>query len=171
MESWDVYDIHRIPTNKQMKRGAAFEQGAYHLVVHICLFNQQGEMLIQKRHANKDTWPNWWDFTVGGSALAGETSQQAAEREVAEEIGFSIQLANQRPAFTLNFEYGFDDYYLQEVDLDIDSLVFPTEEVQEVCWATKTEILQLIKRGKFLNYHESLIELLFAMKNNYGAFK
>jgi len=87
MEIWDVYDKDRNLTGKQMKRGDAFEQGAYHVVIHVCLFNQYGEMLIQQRQPDKGNWKNMWDVTVGGSAIAGETRQQAAEREVKEEIG------------------------------------------------------------------------------------
>lgn len=60
-------------------------KGTYHLVVHVCVFNQKGEMLIQQRQPFKQGWPNLWDVTMGGSALAGETSQQAAMRELKEE--------------------------------------------------------------------------------------
>lgn len=31
-----------------------------------------------------------WDLTVGGSAISGDTSQMAAEREVYEEIGYPL---------------------------------------------------------------------------------
>ena len=33
-----------------------------------------------------------WDITVGGSAMIGENSRQAAMREVAEELGLKIDL-------------------------------------------------------------------------------
>lgn len=46
METWDIYDKDRSLTGKQMNRGETFEQGAYHLVVHVCLFKERGEMLI-----------------------------------------------------------------------------------------------------------------------------
>ena len=44
-----------------------------------------------------------WDLTAAGSALQGESSWQAAEREVAEEIGLKIDLSNKRPIFSINF--------------------------------------------------------------------
>lgn len=169
MEIWDTYDKHRNLTGKQMERGAVFEKDNYHLVIHVCLFNQQGEMLIQQRRADKEGWPSMWDITVGGSAIAGETSQQAAEREVGEEISYSINLENHRPSLTINFENGFDDYYLLEVDVDITRLSFPTEEVAQVKWASQAEILEMISKGSFLPYRESLIALLFDMKSSRGA--
>ncbi|GEL05286.1 NUDIX domain-containing protein [Rummeliibacillus sp. G93] len=171
MEMWDVYDKDRKLTGKQMRRGDAFEQGDFHLVIHVCLFNQQGEMLIQQRQPNKDHWQNMWDLTVGGSALAGETSQQAAEREVEEEIGLVLNLQKLRPSVTVNFEYGFDDYYVSEIDVDLRKLPLPTEEVSQVKWAAKDAIFHLISEGQFIPYHESLISLLFDTRHMIGAHK
>lgn len=51
-----------------------------------------------------------WDLSGAGSALQGETSQEAAEREIAEELGLVINWAGKRPCLTLNFPEGFDDY-------------------------------------------------------------
>lgn len=169
METWDVYDKDRNLTGKQMNRGERFEQGAYHLVVHVCLFNKHGEMLIQQRQPDKDDWKNMWDVTVGGSAIAGENSQQAAEREVKEEIGYILDLQHTRPSITVNFEKGFDDYYLIEADLDIIDLSLPTEEVVQVKWASKDEIFHMISEGLFIPYQKSLIALLFDMRHQMDA--
>lgn len=164
METWDIYDKDRKLTGKKMKRGEMFAQDAYHLVIHVCLFNDHGEMLIQQRQPHKDDWKNMWDVTVGGSAIAGETSQQAAEREVHEEIGYVLDLHNKRPSITVNFENGFDDYYLIDADIDILELPLPTEEVVQVKWASKDDIFKMIAEGLFIPYHTSLIELLFDMR-------
>lgn len=169
METWDIYDKDRNRTDKRMKRGDRFERGAYHLVIHVCLFSQQGEMLIQQRQPDKDDWKNMWDITVGGSAVAGETSQQAAEREVEEEIGYTLDLRNKRPSLTVNFENGFDDYYLLETPLNISELSVPTEEVKQIRWASKHVIFNMIEEGSFIPYRESLIALLFDMRHNMGA--
>src|SRR5690625_2699968 len=169
METWDIYDKDRNLTGKQMKRGETFEQGAYHLVVHVCLFNERGEMLIQQRQPDKDDWKNMWDVTVGGSAIAGETSQQAAEREVKEEIGYMLNLQNKRPSLTVNFENGFDDYYLIEADLNIIELSLPTEEVVQVKWASKDDIFNMISKGLFIPYHKPLIALLFDIRYKMDA--
>ncbi|MDF2947990.1 MAG: hydrolase, partial [Bacillales bacterium] len=78
MELWDVYEINRNKTNKTNKtmvRGESFEKNNYHLVVHVCVFNSNGEMLIQQRQPFKEGWSNMWDITVGGSAIKGDTSQ------------------------------------------------------------------------------------------------
>lgn len=169
MELWDVYNRDRTKTNKTMVRGEKFEKDAFHLVVHACIFNSKGEMLIQQRQPFKSGWSNMWDITVGGSAISGETSQTAIERELFEEIGLKISLQNVRPRLTINFDVGFDDIYLIEKEIDKNDLVLQYEEVQRVKWATLDEILQKIDDGTFIPYYKSLIQLLFDMRKQYGC--
>ena len=169
MEIWDVYNKDRIKTDKTMERGSTFADGAYHMVVHVCIFNTQGEMLIQQRQPFKEGWPNMWDVTVGGSATAGDSSQSAAERELFEEIGYQLNLNNIRPHLTVNFEVGFDDYYLVEVDIEIEKLKLQYEEVQRVKWASKDEILLMLEQGEFIPYYKNLLELLFDIRKKYSA--
>ena len=171
MELWDVYDINRNKTDKTMCRGDAFERGCYHLVVHICIFNSKGEMLIQQRQPFKKGWSDMWDVTVGGSAVQGDDSQSAAARELLEEIGLKIDFKNIRPHITVNFNKGFDDYYLIEKEVDINELSLQYEEVQRVKWATKEEIFSMIDDGQFIPYFKSLIELFFDIRKQYGSIR
>ncbi|RDY28136.1 NUDIX domain-containing protein [Romboutsia weinsteinii] len=168
MEIWDVYDKDRIKTGETMVRGSKFRENTYHMVVHVCIFNLEGKMLIQQRQPFKEGWPNMWDITVGGSAISGDTSQLAAEREVYEEIGYKLSLDGIRPALTINFDRGFDDVYLIQQDIDISKLNLQYEEVKSVKWASKEEILSMIDEETFIPYHKSLIELLFFMRNSKG---
>lgn len=166
METWDLYDKDRIKTGETMVRGSQFKENTYHLVVHVCIFNLEGKMLIQQRQPFKDGWPNMWDITVGGSAVSGDTSQLAAEREVYEEIGYKLSLDGIRPSLTINFDKGFDDIYLIQKDIDISKLKLQYEEVQSVKWTSKEEILSMIDEEIFIPYHKSLIDLLFFMRNS-----
>lgn len=171
MEIWDIYDRDRQFTGKTMVRGSRFGVGEYHLAVHVCIFNPKGKMLIQQRQPFKRGWSNLWDISVGGSAVAGDSSQQAAEREVFEEIGYKVNLRNKRPALTINFDYGFNDFYIIEEDLDIHALHLQFEEVQQVRWATKEEIWDMIEDKRFIPYHKSFIQLLFDMRYYNGAHR
>ena len=168
-EQWDVYDIHRIKTGEVVTRGEKAAPGQYRMVVHICIINSEGKMLIQQRQPFKSDWSNLWDVTVGGCSRAGETSQDAAHRELLEEIGLDVDFTGVVPHFTMNWEHGFDDYYLLNMDLDPASLKLQEEEVQAVRWASREEILDLIRTEKFITYHESLIDLCFAMRSQYGV--
>ena len=107
MELWDLYDRDRTPTGEVHQRGKPVPAGRYHLVVHVVIFNSRGEMLIQQRQPFKEGWPNLWDVTVGGSAVAGDTSRTAAQRETLEELGLVIDLSGELPRMTLPFDSGF----------------------------------------------------------------
>lgn len=168
MELFDLYTEDRIPTGKTIERGEKLPQGLYHLVIHVCIFNSQGEMLIQQRQPFKKGWSNMWDITVGGSAVAGDTSRSAAEREVFEEIGLKLSLEGVRPLLTIHFDDGFDDVYAIEQDVDISTLKLQYEEVQAVKWATLDEVLQMIDNGVFIPYHKEYIRQLFSIKNHRG---
>ena len=126
-------------------------------------------MLIQQRQPFKEGWPNMWDITIGGSAIAGDTSQKAAERELFEEIGYTADLTNERPFFTINFNFGFSDFYIIKDNVSINELKLQYEEVQRVKWASKEEIIQLINEDKFIPYYNSLIVMVFDMRHNKGA--
>lgn len=169
MEIWDLYDCDRQKINRTMERGAPFEPNTYHLVVHVCIFNTEGEMLVQKRQEDKEGWPGMWDLTVGGSAVSGDTAQIAAERETLEEIGLELDLAGSRPFLTMPFENGFDDYFFINKDINIASLAIPSLEVEQVEWAGLDDILSMIDRGVFIPYHKNLVRLLFDLKGNMGA--
>lgn len=166
-EFWDIYNKDRQWARRQHKRGEKMQPEDYHLVVHVCIFNSQNQMLIQQRQPFKGDWANMWDISAAGSALAGEKSYQAAEREVYEELGVKLDLADVRPYFTVNFPEGFDDYYLVEADLDISNLKLQKEEVKSAKWAEKEEVLKMQEEGEFIPYW--FLEKLFDIQGFYGA--
>lgn len=166
MELFDLYTAEREKTGRTMVRGEAVPEGCYRLVVHVCIFDPEGRMLIQQRQPFKKGWSNLWDITVGGSAVAGDSSRSAAERETMEELGLSVDLSEVRPTLTIHWEKGFDDYYVITREVDLNSLRLQYEEVQQVRWATLGEILQMIDDGRFIPYEKSQIELLFFRRNH-----
>ncbi len=172
MEIFDIYDKDRVKTGKTLERTGLTDErdtGEYFLVIHVCVFNSRGEMLIQQRQPFKDGWANLWDLTVGGHALSGETSRQAAERELFEEIGLRLDFSGARPNLTVHSALCFDDYYLMEAEPDIDTLPLQYEEVQRVKWAGREEIFALIDSGEFIPYYKPLVELLFSMRGRFSA--
>ena len=110
-----------------------------------------------------------WDITAAGSAIVGESSRMAAERELFEEMGIRYDFSNVRPHLTVNFDRGYDDVYLVEMDVEVSDLVLQESEVQDARWATETEVLQMIEEGSFIPYHKSLIQTYFAMRGRYGT--
>ena len=165
MELLDLYNKERKLTNLQISRGVKVPKGYYRLVIHVCIFNKEGKMLIQKRNPNKK-WGNKWDISVGGCVAAGETSDVAAMREIKEELGLDFDLLNKRCNFTFHFDGGFDDIYLINVDdIDLSTLKLQPSEVIDVKWASEDEIIEMNRSGEFIVYYESYIRLLFEFKD------
>ena len=109
-EIWDCYDVDRNLTGRKMRRGEPIKDGDYHLVVHACVFDSRGRMLIQKRTEDKIGWPGMWDVTMGGSAVSGETSREAAKRELFEEVGLDLDFSGKKPNLSVNYGHNFDDF-------------------------------------------------------------
>ncbi|MCI8332795.1 MAG: NUDIX domain-containing protein [Clostridiales bacterium] len=169
MEIWDLYDGNRAKTGEKAVRGEPLAAGKMRIVVSVCFLNGDGNMLIQQRQPWKGCYPDLWDISAAGSAIAGENSQDAAQREVMEELGYALDLSQFRPSFTMNFNHGFDDFYILKRDIDLDTLTLQKEEVKAVRWAGKEEILSMIDQGIFVPYHKELIDLIFAMQDHLGA--
>jgi 16S rRNA (adenine1518-N6/adenine1519-N6)-dimethyltransferase len=64
-----------------------------HRAVHILVFNQLGELFLQKRSRWKDRHPRLWDSSAAGHVDAGEDYDLAATRELQEELGITAKLA------------------------------------------------------------------------------
>lgn len=88
MELFDLYDDERNFTGETIERGAPLPESRYHLVIHICILGSDGKCLYNSVNRSKE-FPGKWDVSVGGSAVAGENSRQAASRELYEELGIS----------------------------------------------------------------------------------
>jgi 16S rRNA (adenine1518-N6/adenine1519-N6)-dimethyltransferase len=63
-----------------------------HRAVHILIFNQAGEVYLQQRSRLKDRHPLKWDSSAAGHVQAGESYDQAAQRELQEELGANVLL-------------------------------------------------------------------------------
>ena len=171
MEYLDLYDKNRVKTGEVIPRGSKMPKDRYRLVVRVIVFNSEGRMLIQQRASDRNSYPNMWDFSVGGSVEAGETSSQGAERELLEELGLKFNVSDIMPSFSINFEQGFDDFYIINYDIKAEDVVLQKEEVQAVKWATKEDIINMIRNGEFINFRESLVDLLFSFnEKRYGTF-
>lgn len=58
-----------------------------HPVVHLHIYNKDGDLFLQKRSLAKDIQPGKWDTAVGGHVDYGENIEEALRREAREELG------------------------------------------------------------------------------------
>ncbi|MFA6052785.1 MAG: NUDIX domain-containing protein [Methylobacter sp.] len=63
--------------------------GLRHRAVHILVFNDLGQLFLQKRSMKKDLNGGLWDTSAAGHVDAGEDYDISAVREVEEELGIS----------------------------------------------------------------------------------
>lgn len=161
MEIWDVYDENRVLTGKKVVRGIPMAQDEYHLVVHVWIMNSKKELLISKRTPNK-TFPNMWECS-GGSAVEGDSSMDAALREVEEEIGVVLDPERGRCLYTDKRQHhsfpDFRDVWLFEAEVELSELKFQEDEVSDAKWATMSEVRNMISDGTFISHFEYLDQL------------
>ena len=167
----DIYTAQRERTGRITERGSEFGEGEYRLIVHAAIFNSRGELLIQQRQPFKKGWGGLWDLTVGGAVSAGETSAQGVLRELQEELGLVWDLQGEPPALTVSFDHGFDDIYLLRGEVDLSKLCLQQTEVADAKWADREEVFAMLADGRFVPYHEGLIDLLFAMRKKTDGLK
>jgi isopentenyldiphosphate isomerase len=85
------------------ERRTIHEQQLVHRSVHVVIFDSSGRLLVQRRHAGKQTYPRYWDVSVAGHVeesdyTAGPDDDldavyaAVAAREVVEELGVSPAL-------------------------------------------------------------------------------
>src|SRR5206468_6656837 len=63
-----------------------------HRAVHILIFNEAGQVYLQQRSRRKDRHPLLWDSSAAGHVSDGENYDEAAKRELHEELGISVPL-------------------------------------------------------------------------------
>ncbi len=74
--------------------------GILHRAFSIFIFNGKGQVLMQKRSAEKPLWPLFWSNSCCSHPRKGESYQVATQRRLKEELGFTTRLK-----FLFKFQY------------------------------------------------------------------
>ena len=90
-EIFDVVDADDRVIS-QTSRHTVHGQKLLHRAVHIFVFNQRGELFLQRRSKWKDMHPLRWDSSAAGHVNAGQTYDETAPREIEEELGVSAEI-------------------------------------------------------------------------------
>ena len=155
-ELWDIYTIDRKKTGKTCIRGeqSNLADDEFHLWVMVWIKNPTtGKYLVSQRSADKDTDPLKWE-TVAGHSVSGDTSLDAALREVYEEVGIELKAEDAKilatkVALTIDgrrHNWIRDSFYFETaMEPDLDKA--PTNEVIQTKWLTFEEIKEMYERG------------------------
>lgn len=142
-----------------------WEKGLLHRIVRVMVEDNRGRILLQKRSPHVDLFPNAWDHSAAGHVDEGESYEEAAIREAAEEIGLKGIKLKEVAQWRSNDVFGgrilnrFNRLY--KVLLDNPEFALQKSEVSDVKWFTLDEIKRLIKEHPDL-VTEGLVKVIEA---------
>jgi len=177
-EQWQLYNEDATPIDD---RGATqdevFGKGLLHGAAHVWMWRNTPkgpEVLLQRRAANKRTYPNLLDISAAGHIDLDESPDEAAIREAKEEIGLDVLPSQLKPIGkhrkNVTTENGDTEneycwLYIYEIT-DETPLKLQVSEVAETKWIPLTEFIQTIlpNNGNYVpqgdNYYEMVIKAL-----------
>ena len=82
------------------KLAAHMSPSKLHRAFSVFILNDKGQLLIQKRNAEKKTWPGFWSNSCCSHPRPNEPVALAAQRRLEEELGFSCKVE-----FLFKFQY------------------------------------------------------------------
>lgn len=128
-ELWNLVDSKGIATGIKYERGASnpIPDGLYHLAVEVWFKPGFNKLLLTQRHPDKP-YGLKWECTCG-SALYGESSFEAAQRELSEELGIRVSLSELEYLNTVIEGNCIIDIFLVERNLSFSEIVLQEDEV------------------------------------------
>lgn len=160
MEQWDLLDEQGNPLGRTITRGDTLLPGQYHLVEHIWIVDSKGRILIQQRAPHLRLMPGVWAAN-SGSAIAGEDSEEAARRELFEELSIRTVPGELVYGGRMRRRNSFTDVWLLYRDIDPFSLRLQQEEVAAVRWVTPEELTVMIGKRQFHHYGSAYFQFVF----------
>jgi isopentenyl-diphosphate delta-isomerase type 1 len=173
-EYFDILDKDGHLTGQTKLRSEVHRDGDWHRSIDIWVMNSKGELLIQKRSLQKESYPGLWEVSCSGHVGAGENPLESAVRELAEELGVEVSpsqlqfLFEDKEENTTNggtfINKEFKEIYLLNLDLPIENYHLQSEEVDEVKYVPHKELEEQIKNNpaEFVA-HENLYRRFFEM--------
>ena len=162
MEFFDICDERGLPTGEVVERSAAHSRGILHRTAHVWIIRMaegRWQVLLQKRSANKDSYPGMFDTSSAGHIPAGMEPLESARRELKEELGISAGEEELQFIGTFRTQYEevfhgepFRDnevinIYVYKKPVDPKGLVLQESEVKEVRYFDLLEVYEEICRG------------------------
>jgi isopentenyldiphosphate isomerase len=120
--------------------------GLRHRAVHILVFNEQGQLFLQKRSMKKDLNGGLWDTSSAGHVDAGEDYDISAIREIEEELGIKAAHNMLEPLFKLPATAAIGMEFIQVYRcIHNGPFNLAPDEIDEGDWFTVTELSKRIE--------------------------
>jgi isopentenyldiphosphate isomerase len=153
-ELLEVLDASGQPTGRAKTRAAIHLDGDWHRAFHCWILRRgEAEVVLQRRSLRKDTFPGRWDAAAAGHWRFAESAAEAA-REIAEELGISVEFSELRyrcrQRATHEFANGlidreFHDVYVLRSDLALSEYQPDPAEVMDVGAFAVSELIALAR--------------------------
>ena len=149
----DILDSNGIPTGEVKPKSEVHEKGYFHNTAHVWIFNENKEILLQQRSLNKSICPGLWDVSAAGHVDAGERVEDAAIREVYEELGLKLQNkklikigTNKIERYYSNnlIDNEFHNSFLYQTNTNIKSYIIDSIEVEAIKYVTIEDFIRLL---------------------------
>ena len=166
-ERLDVVDAHGDPIGETVDRDSAHRLGISHRTSHTWLARERTpgrvEVLLQKRAADKDSFPGCYDISSAGHVPAGSDYLESAVRELREELGVTVapealRRLGVRHIHTESSFHGrpfvndqFSAVFLLRLDRDEGEFHPQPSEVESVRWMDLDECLRSLDDPSFPN--------------------
>lgn len=151
MDRIDLYDERKKIVKTCMYDKGYIPEGLYYYTVHVWINNCRCGFLIQQRSRFVKKLPGLWT-TTSGTVLHSETPIVAAKREVQEELGIKIDIEDLELVYQYRKDQHFVDVFYIEVDINSNELKLQKSEVENIKFASNTEIQNMVKKGEFYKY-------------------
>ncbi len=136
-EWFDVVDENDQVVERRL-RAEVHQSRLRHRAVHIFVRRSDGQLLIHQRTDSKEEFPGVWTSSASGHVSAGESYEEAADRELTEELGISIPLQRHHK-FDACPDTSMEFTELYECRWDGDVSPDP-EEIQAVEWIDPVQL-------------------------------
>ena len=170
MELLRVVDKVGNFTGEIMDRDYVHNNNLLHNEVSVFILNSNKDILLQKRSVLKRFNPGKWGL-CSGHVSYDETLEEAALREIKEEIGLDIGLSDLKPIGDRVFVIGATNshityHYYIKVDKSRDEFIIQKEELSEVKWFNIDDVINMIKnKDESITLKENRLDLLASLKN------
>ncbi len=154
MEFEDLYDEKFNKLNKTIRRRVdEIPEGCYVMMSYALIKNNDKYLLEQATARSNNTLA-----IPGGHVLAGEDGLTGLKRELKEELSLENLNINHLDTIVYPYNSYIFNVYLIEDKIDIDSIKYDTEEVVNINWYTKEEIINKVKDGKVNKGYAYILE-------------
>ena len=153
----DVLNEDGTKTGKVVTRKEVHEKGLWHRIVVIAVIDKEGHLLMQQRSKYVKTNPEKWDISAAGHVSAGQTSREAAIREIKEEVGLEIKQEELRYITTYSeptrrqgdiIDNQFFDFYIViKPKIEMESIHIQESEVENVKLCDLEEVKEKLEKN------------------------